>query len=363
MKRFALLFTILMICTFCNAKNGANISFKTKVHDFGEITEESKTATYDFLFTNTGTGPLVIHKAIASCGCTTPVYSKEPIAAGTSSNIKVTYNTVGRPGSFHKTITIYCNDIDSPNIILVIKGKVIPKQQNAEVLYPKDIQGLRLSRGSLSLLDAKIGSIRTETIDMINTNTFPVNISFYKVPKHIRIIPSKSTLGANETGTLTIKYTPKLAKDYGKRQDSFYVVTEPEDKENPNNRIQVSAFITEDFSYLSSAELAKAPKATYSDNRINLGIMMAGSNKTTALSLTNDGKSPLYIRKIMTDYDGIKVTPEKKEIQAGKTIKMKVNFYAGTFSGHVAHRISIFTNDPNNSLNRVLVTALVKDKK
>ncbi|MDD4713834.1 MAG: DUF1573 domain-containing protein, partial [Bacteroidales bacterium] len=274
MKKIVLPFTILLICTFCNAKNGANISFKTKIHDFGEITEESKTATYDFMFTNTGTGPLVIHKAIASCGCTTPIHSKEPIAAGASSSIKVTYNTVGRPGSFHKSITIYCNDIDSPVIMLIIKGKVISKQQNAEVLYPKDIQGLRLSRGSLSLLDAKIGSVRTETIDMINTNKFPVNISFYKVPKHIRIIPSKSTLGANETGMLTIKYTPKLAKDYGKRQDFFYVVTDPDNKANLNNKIQVSAFITEDFSHLSSAELAKAPKATYSDNRINFGIMM-----------------------------------------------------------------------------------------
>ncbi|MDD4922175.1 MAG: DUF1573 domain-containing protein, partial [Bacteroidales bacterium] len=296
-------------------------SFQTKIHDFGQVSEDDKTASFDFKFTNKGKGPLVIHKAIASCGCTTPVYPKEPIAAGASASIKVTYNTVGRPGAFHKTITIYCNDIDSPNVVLIIKGDVKAGSESTDISYPKDMQGLRLNRAHLSMLNAKIGSIRTETISMINTNKVPVKISFNMLPKHIEAIASKTVLKTNETGTLTIKYNPSLANDYGNREDFFFVVTNPNDRENPNNRIYINANITEDFSNLSAAERANAPIAKFSEDRINYGKMASKTNKIASISLRNAGKSPLYIRKIVPEYDEITVTPEKKKLKQDRLLK------------------------------------------
>lgn len=362
MKKIILPLAILVICVLCNAQNGATIHFQTKVHEFGQISEKDRTASYDFIFKNTGNGPLVIHKAVASCGCTTPVYPKEPIAAGASASIKVTYNTIGRPGAFHKTITVYTNDKDSPNVVLIIKGNVTPQNTSPEASYPKNMQGLRLKRTLVSIPDVKTGNVHTETIEMINTNTTPVNISFHKLPKYIQATASSPTLKAGETGVLTIKYTP-LAMDLGKKEDSFYLVTNPKDKENPDNKINVSAFITEDFSGLSAGQRQNAPIATFSENRVNFGTMAAGTRKTVAISLTNEGKSPLLIRKIVPEYDGIKVVPEKRDIQAGKTIKVNIGFNAGTFNGNVVQRISFFTNDPRNSINRIFLTALVTDKK
>ena len=362
MKKIILPLAILVICVLCNAQNGATIHFQTKVHEFGQISEEDKTASYDFIFKNTGNGPLVIHRAVASCGCTTPVYPKEPIAAGASASIKVTYNTTGRPGAFHKTITVYTNDKDSPNVVLIIKGNVTAQKASPEASYPKNMQGLRLKRTLVSIPDVKTGSVHTETIEMINTNTTPVNISFYKLPEYIQATASSSTLKPNETGVLTIKYTP-LTKDLGKKECSFYLVTNPKDKENKNNIINISALISEDFSGLSAGQRQNAPIATFSENRVNFGTMAAGTRKTLAIALTNEGKSPLLIRKIVPEYDGIKVLPEKKDIQAGKTIKVKIDFNAGTFNGNVVQRISFFTNDPKNSINRIFLTALVTDKK
>ncbi len=51
----------------------------------------------------------MISSAQASCGCTTPNWSKEPILPGKSSKITATYNTQGRPGNFTKTITVNSN--------------------------------------------------------------------------------------------------------------------------------------------------------------------------------------------------------------------------------------------------------------
>ena len=341
---------------------GPNIVFATKNHDFGNVKEEEGTATFDFSFTNKGDAPLIILKAIPSCGCTTPLYTKEPIGPGVSSSIKVTYNTIGRPNTFHKTITVYTNDPDAPNIVLIIQGNVIPKGESPEVTYPKNMQGLRLKRTTVPMLETKIGSIKTELIDVFNTNNTSVTIGFHKVPKHIQVTASNTVLQANQSGTITIKYKAELANDFGKREDSFYIVTNNKEKTNPNNRIFLSANITEDFSRLTPDQVAKAPVAAFAENRINFGRMVRGTGKVMTTTLTNNGKSALHIRKIVSDYDGMKVTPSSMIVAPGKTIKLTINFNAGTFDGNVVQRFTVITNDPKASINRIFVTAQVSGK-
>jgi len=361
MKRIVLIWAALAICIFCFAKNGASIEFATKAHDFGVVSEESKTATYNFVFKNTGNAPIIIYKAIASCGCTTPIFPKEPIAAGATAAVKVTYDTEGRPGAFHKEITVYTNDAERPNLILIITGTVEPKTENIEATYPKNIQGLRLTRTSVPFLNAKIGSTETETINIINTNGIPVKLSFSKVPRHIIVSPKNLTLQPDETGKLAIQYLSAEAHDYGRREDAFYIVINGK-KISSNNRINVSAYIAEDFSHQNSKERENAPVAEFSLNRINYGKMEAKTHKTAYIQLSNKGRSPLYIRKIIPEYDGIKILAEKKKLQAGESEKVKIDFNAGTFNGNIVQRISFITNDPKNSLIRILATAQVSKK-
>lgn len=362
MKKIVLIWTVFILSISCFARNGATIEFATKAHDFGVVTEEDRTATYNFTFKNTGSGPLVINKAVASCGCTTPDYPKEPIAVGASASIRVTYNTVGRPGAFHKTITVYSNDMENPNIVLTISGTVASKTESTERTYPKEMQGLRLERTQVNFFNAKIGNTETETINVINTSNSSIRISFNKVPKHIIVTASSYVLRSHETGKLTIRYQSAKAHDFGKREDAFYVVINGKNKINPGNRIYIIAFITENFSHHNGEELGNAPKADFSISRINYGNMVRGTQKTAYLQLSNKGKSPLYIRKIIPEYDGIMVTPDRKEILAGKTANVKIDFNAGTFEGYVVKRISFITNDPQNSFFKVYATAQVSTK-
>lgn len=101
------------------------INFATKDYDFGKINEVDGSVTHVFEFTNKGKAPLVVNRVQASCGCTTPTWTKEPIEYNKKGAITVTYNTAGRPGVFTKTITVFSND--SINQVLVIKGEVVPK--------------------------------------------------------------------------------------------------------------------------------------------------------------------------------------------------------------------------------------------
>ena len=86
----------------------AHMKFANEEHNFNTI-PEGPSVTYDFNFKNIGKEPIVLSTVQASCGCTTPNWSKEPIKPGESSKITATYNTQGRPGAFTKTITVNSN--------------------------------------------------------------------------------------------------------------------------------------------------------------------------------------------------------------------------------------------------------------
>ncbi|MDR3129497.1 MAG: DUF1573 domain-containing protein [Tannerellaceae bacterium] len=93
--------------------------------DFGDIPEGGGNVTHSFTVHNEGDLPLLITRVIASCGCTTPEWSKEPVAPGDSSMIHVSYNPLHRPGTFHKTISVYSNGSPNP-LSLTIRGNVVP---------------------------------------------------------------------------------------------------------------------------------------------------------------------------------------------------------------------------------------------
>lgn len=103
----------------------AKINFKALEHDFGKINENDGPVTFKFDLTNDGTDPLTLSNVKASCGCTTPDWTKEPIAPKGKGNVQATYNPKNRPGKFTKTITV-SNNSDQPSVVLTIKGEVIP---------------------------------------------------------------------------------------------------------------------------------------------------------------------------------------------------------------------------------------------
>lgn len=100
-------------------------SWQKTTHDFGKISQNNP-VTYEFEFKNVGDAPLVIANVQASCGCTAPSYTQEPIAPGKSGKITVKYNAATL-GVFNKTITITSNTDEL--ITLTIKGEVTVNAQ------------------------------------------------------------------------------------------------------------------------------------------------------------------------------------------------------------------------------------------
>jgi hypothetical protein len=106
---------------------GAKFKFEETTHDFGNL-KEGDPAKYEFVFTNTGTEPLIIQDCKASCGCTTPSWPKEPIMPGATGRITVVFDTKNKNGTFLKSIWITSNAVgDRPVQEIYIKGNVTAK--------------------------------------------------------------------------------------------------------------------------------------------------------------------------------------------------------------------------------------------
>lgn len=114
------------------------LKFNVSEYDFGKIAQH-KPVYYSFKITNTGKTPLKLDNVQASCGCTTPEWSREPIAPGATADIKVGYNAAAE-GPFDKSITVTYNTSQSKQIR--IKGTVWkapdgPAPSNASVNFLK----------------------------------------------------------------------------------------------------------------------------------------------------------------------------------------------------------------------------------
>ena len=80
MKKILFFITMMVLSIgLAQAQGKAEIKFDKTTHDFGTFSENNPVVSCTFKFTNIGDAPLVIHQAVASCGCTVPEYTQEPI--------------------------------------------------------------------------------------------------------------------------------------------------------------------------------------------------------------------------------------------------------------------------------------------
>lgn len=115
-----------------------SLSLKETGHNFGKI-PQGRPATYIFEIINTGQEPLKLENVQASCGCTTPEWSREPIAPGATAQIKVGYNAHA-DGAFAKTVTIMYNGNLTKTLTItgeVYKTPITSAPDNASVQFLK----------------------------------------------------------------------------------------------------------------------------------------------------------------------------------------------------------------------------------
>jgi hypothetical protein len=100
---FSALVLLVGLTTVSFAQKGV-LKFKEEAHKFGKVPQGTP-VTHEFTFTNTGTDPVVLSNVTVSCGCTTPVWSKDPVLPGKTGSVKATFNAAAA-GPFQQAC--YC---------------------------------------------------------------------------------------------------------------------------------------------------------------------------------------------------------------------------------------------------------------
>jgi Protein of unknown function (DUF1573) len=109
-------------------KDSTTVQIIDSAYNFKPVTDGEK-VEYSYRFKNTGTKPLVIVEATASCGCTVPQKPEKPILPGETGFIKIVFDSKGRVGEAHKTINVISNaKPEFPPLILT--GNVVAKEKS-----------------------------------------------------------------------------------------------------------------------------------------------------------------------------------------------------------------------------------------
>ena len=191
-----------MIITQVNAQSKKPIiSFVTTNHDFGSFKEENGPVKYEFKFFNKGNAPLLITDVKASCGCTTPDWTKSPVQPGQSGIVSASFDPSKRPGNFDKTITVTSNADQST---LRITGEVIAKTKTNEDIYPVNFDNIRLETNNPGFTKLLNTEIKIDTIHLLNTSNESVKLSFEKNPSYIKIKTGTKKIRSQKTVLLSL---------------------------------------------------------------------------------------------------------------------------------------------------------------
>ena len=351
MKKILLTVFSIVIATLGFAQ--PKIQFDQTTYDFGQIREENGKVTARFNFTNVGTEDLILKSVRPGCGCTAANYTKTAVAPGQRGYIDATYNPTNRPGSFNKNIKVTTNEPEmqvekpTPHMIF-IKGNVTPKPKS-----PFEKEGYTLGNGMVRFKTntAKVEVLNTQQhLDTFRVKNFGTKAVEVKLNDNSFVTEQYRSFGpeiqSGEEGIVVLKYDASKRNEFGAVKDAISFTTN--DSIEPKKELYYQVNITEDFSKLSAGKLKKAPVANLSKTFIDFGKVKMNAASSETITLKNDGKSNLIIRKFEPNSSNITIDCPKMVLKKGESIDVKVTYNSKRNKGKQTNSITLITNDPQN---------------
>jgi hypothetical protein len=353
----SLVFISLVFTAFC--QQAKQLQFKEETYDFGTIAEDQGSVSHEFVFTNNSPRPVKILTVQASCGCTTPGWSKEAVEPGKSGYIQASYNPKGRPGFFNKSLTV-TTDLEANPVILQIKGQVSSENRPNETDFQIVNGGLKFRTSSFNMGKVFIkDEYVVREFPVLNGGNKQVNFTGQFVsPKYIKIDVEPKTLAPGEKATLRISYNGKLKNLYGFQSDNIELHTS--DEVNPVKSFSVYATLEDYFPQLTPEEAAKAPQLKVSTYALDFGRVKPSGATTREVQVTNTGKKELTLRALQGNCTCVTATAAKTILKGGESSTIKISFDPQGRSGTQQKAVTLYSNDPKNPVQRFTFTAYVE---
>ena len=362
MKR-ALFLLVLLPCFAAHSLQGQllqELAFNETTHDFGSIKEVEGPVEYEFVFTNTGSNPITVTNVRASCGCTTPGWTKEEVAPGENGFVKARYDPKNRPGPFKKSLTITTNGTQE-SYVLFIEGQVEPRPRTIEDDFPQEIGALRVKHRAFNMGKVYSHEASAKDFEVYNQSDEPLEflLDETKHPAYINVEMEPSVIPPKQRGVIKIVYDAEAKNDLGFMSDNVTLTTtEPADA---MKSFSVYANIEEFFPPMTEEEKALAPSLVIQESVHDFGRIKLGDVVTTAFALTNSGKSMLNIRKTHTTCGCTVSKLDRNDIAPGESMDLNVSFNSTGRKGTQQKTVTIYSNDPMRPTQRVTIKAFVEE--
>lgn len=344
----SLLLSICCISGWCEK----SIQWLGLVHDFGAFNEDDERVRAYFHFVNTGDEPVVILQAAASCGCTVPSYSREPIEPGDTATITVQFNPVGRAGRFEKSVYVR-TDASHERFRLKVRGAVIGNESTIKGRYPVEMGPLKMHNGVAMLGRVHQKGAKSAFIDGYNQSEDTLHLAFDHVPAYLTVMATPEAVPPGEQVNISIHHKGENNDNWGMLTDSLEVVVAPDE----SYWLPSVVIAEEDFSSWTPQQLADAPVMAADKESIDLGRVF-GHRADATVTLSNRGKSPLLIRRVYSPDGDVQCLSAPDQIEPGKHADVKVRYVPAGDQTIINSKIIIITNDPANPMRTIRVVGM-----
>lgn len=339
---------------------GAKLVWKVNRIDLGTVLEEHGIQTVTFDFTLSQGNYFAIQEVITDCGCTMVAYSKDSLGFGESGKISVEFDPSSASGFFSKLVLVRGNQGQVQDS-LYLEGISIPYPSNLERNYPVKLGFLGLRMKKVSMGDVFDNEPKVKYLEFFNygTQTLEKQAFHAKTPPYIHIQQVQDFVRPQERGLLKLSYQANLRMELGAVSDKIWINWGKE--EEGNMELEVLADLFDYFPPISKDRLEDVPQLLMSQKIIQLGEIKSNAVQRTSVTLTNLGKEDLEIRKVQGNCPCLVVDYSKSMLLPGEKMDLNFVFDPVGRKGIDQRNVYIFTNDPVNPVQLLVIKSRVED--
>lgn len=325
--------------------------------DLGAVLQEQGPQIAEFKFTHTQDSLYFIENVWTDCGCTTVDYTRDTLEVGESGILRVSYDPSTGAGYFSRRILVHGN-LAGTQDTLYVEGTAIPLSSTPETTYKvlHGNLGFRLDKINMGQVFDNVPKIKH--VEVFNFGETPIlkDSMSYAGPSYINVNQVSDAIYPNERGILEFSYDGQMKGDLGFFEDEIQLYW----RDSTLIRLPVLAEIFEYFAPFPKDDLDNLPQLVLGESEIDLKKISASTIQVKQISLTNKGNKDLEIRKVQGNCECLVLEIPKTTIHPGETVTLTITFDPKGRQGIDQRNIYIFSNDPVNPVQLLLIKSRVE---
>ena len=344
MKAKSLLTLLLLpLCgtVFAQEELNSALVFETYEWDFGQINEADGVVQHTFRFTNISNNPIQIDNVATSCGCTTVLYSTQPVAGGEYGELTVAFDPSRTEGRVLREVEIFTKDRRN-YASLMITADVNPIPMGLEQIYPHLLAGtIKTNAKRCNFGYVTQGESVTRVVRVANVGDKTARLSVVTTGNRYGMsVECPESIAPQDVVSIHITYDIGKGKNhFGMARDTIWVVADGVQSQEP---IVVNALRVEKFKESDNKPVMRIEPAY-----VDFGEKAPGKIYKKTIVIGNTGNADLIFRNV-EPMEGTAISIETGQvIKPGKELKVTV----AITNSNVPHMstlgsINLTTNDP-----------------